>query len=92
MAERKYYRTKQLAALLQVNEMTIRRWVREGKLASKRAGHAILIPESAVDRFIDGMEQESKSAKTKELLRAAGLGPKSAIDKLAAKIVGACNG
>ena len=42
MADERWYTTRQVAELLQVDEQTVRRWLREGRLSgvqlSRRAG------------------------------------------------------
>ncbi|NBS52792.1 MAG: DNA-binding protein [Spartobacteria bacterium] len=48
-----HYSPKQLADLLSVSPMTISRMVKAGKFEVVRCGHRVIIPESAVLRYLD---------------------------------------
>jgi len=53
IAGNKYYKTDELAKMLEVHRDTVRRWIREGKIKTKRIGKAYLIPERELLRLIE---------------------------------------
>lgn len=59
--ENKLHSVKSLALLSGVSELTIRNWIKEGKIQAKKIGGKILIEQT---QFADGLE-EVKSLKYK---------------------------
>ncbi len=57
-----HYSPKQIADLLGVSLMTISRMVKAGKFEIVRCGGRVLIPESAVRRFLDANRIRGKDA------------------------------
>lgn len=49
---RKYYGSKELADILNVNVETIRRWVKSGKMKARKVGRSYYIPIEAVDKML----------------------------------------
>ncbi len=49
---------KQVAELLQLHEMTIRRYIRAGKLEAVRVGRRIRVPRTAVEKMMDPQVEE----------------------------------
>jgi excisionase family DNA binding protein len=47
-----YITPGQAAELLRVNERTVRRWIREGKLSARRFGRLLRIPKSDLEAQI----------------------------------------
>ena len=48
----KYYTPEQVAALLQVNQITVRRWLRSGKLKGSRLGARLWrVSQKQLDEF-----------------------------------------
>jgi len=60
-AENKLHSVKSLASLSGVSEITVRNWIREGKIQAKKIGGRILIEQT---QFAEGLE-EVKSLKYK---------------------------
>ncbi|MFV8346207.1 helix-turn-helix domain-containing protein [Flavobacterium sp. ZB4P13] len=60
-AENKLYSVKSLASLSGVSELTVRNWIREGKIQAKRIGRRLFIEQT---QFAKGLE-EVKSLKYK---------------------------
>jgi len=60
-AENKLHSVKSLASLSGVSELTVRNWIREGKIQAKKIGGRILIEQT---QFAEGLE-EVKSLKYK---------------------------
>jgi len=49
----KYYTPEQVAALLQVNQITVRRWLRSGKLKGSRLGARLWrVSQKQLDEFL----------------------------------------
>lgn len=53
IAGKKYYKTVEIAKMLEVHVDTVRRWIREGKLKTKKIGRAYLVSENEILKFID---------------------------------------
>jgi excisionase family DNA binding protein len=53
IAGTKYYKTDEIAKMLEVHVDTVRRWIREGKLKTKKIGRAYLIPEKELLKLIE---------------------------------------
>lgn len=51
---------QEVAALLRVDEATVRRWLRDGELVGLRVGRAWRIPESELQVFLAGRSQEEE--------------------------------
>jgi excisionase family DNA binding protein len=60
-AENKLHSVKSLASLSGVSELTVRNWIKEGKIQAKKMGGRILIEQT---QFANGLE-EVKSLKYK---------------------------
>jgi len=63
---REWYTVAQVAALVQVNEETVRRWIREGELPVLNVGKGKLRPDYRIrrtdlDDFIAGRHGSAKS-------------------------------
>ena len=54
IAGKKYYTTGETAKLLQMNERTIREWVKAGKLKATKPGRSYFISEEAISELING--------------------------------------
>jgi len=54
IAGKKYYTVEETAALLQMNERTIRQWIKSGKLKASKPGRAYLISEETIRNLIEG--------------------------------------
>jgi excisionase family DNA binding protein len=54
IAGKKYYTTTETAKLLQMNERTIREWVKTGKLKATKPGRSYFISEAAISELING--------------------------------------
>ena len=52
-----YLMTGQAASCLHVNRLTIRRWVKAGKLSGEVIGHLTLIPRADVERLAKDRER-----------------------------------
>lgn len=50
----KMYTVKQVANALGMAEITIRQWIQQGKLDSVKIGNSRRIPESAVNKILEG--------------------------------------
>lgn len=48
----KVYTIQEVANLFRVNEMTIRRWITQGKIQAYRVGHRYLINESEIKKLL----------------------------------------
>jgi excisionase family DNA binding protein len=57
-----YYTVFQAAIILKVHPLTIRRYIRDGKLKAVRAGGNIRIAVSDLKDFIAGFETQAKSS------------------------------
>jgi len=53
IAGKKYYTTGEAAKLLQMNERTIREWIKTGKLKATKPGRSYFISEDAIRALID---------------------------------------
>lgn len=53
IAGKKFYSTGEAAKLLQMNERTIREWIKTGKLKATKPGRAYFISEDAIRALID---------------------------------------
>ena len=54
IAGKKYYTTGEAAKLLQMNERTIREWIKTGKLKATKPGRSYFISEDAISELING--------------------------------------
>jgi excisionase family DNA binding protein len=52
------YSTQDVARILQVDNMTVRRYVKSGKLKKLPTGGAVRISHKELDRFINGSNDE----------------------------------
>jgi excisionase family DNA binding protein len=59
-----YYTIENLVRRLQLSDATIRRYIKDGKLESKKIGKQHRIPKSAVEKFIN---EQDRRAKTKQI-------------------------
>jgi excisionase family DNA binding protein len=50
----KFYTIPEMAELLHVNHLTIRNWIKKGRIRSQRIGRPILISEHHLKEFLDG--------------------------------------
>ena len=48
---------KAVAQMIGVNEQTVYRWAREGRLRSVRVGGRVLFPDSALEEFMERREE-----------------------------------
>ncbi len=48
---------------LKIGQSTLRRWIREGKLAVVRLGRRVLIRPETLDEFINGLSERRTSEK-----------------------------
>lgn len=55
-----YYTTKQLSFILKVHQLTIRRYIREKKLAAIKVGGAVRITEEALQKFQKSYTADAK--------------------------------
>jgi excisionase family DNA binding protein len=53
MEQSKFYRLSQIAEMLQLNEQTVRKYVREGKLKAARFGREYRVSESDLNAFYE---------------------------------------
>ena len=60
---------KQVAELLQLHEMTIRRYIRSGKLEAVRVGRRIRVPRAAVEAMLTLQVEKSAPAVEASMLR-----------------------
>ena len=44
---------KEIAAMLKVHEGTVRRWIRNGKLASVKVGESVRVTNAEFQRFVN---------------------------------------
>ena len=55
-----YYSPKEVAALLGMSAITIRQWIREGRLIGKKIGPKLIrVPGHAVNAMLDGLGGEN---------------------------------
>lgn len=52
-----YYSIAELVKLLKISDSTVRRYIREGKLKSKKIGKQHRITEKSVKNFIDSQNE-----------------------------------
>lgn len=69
MTEESFLTVNQAAIILKVHPLSIRRYIKEGKLAAIKAAGLVRIPQSALDNF--GKEITGSSSLTKRSVRAA---------------------
>ena len=63
---------REVAELLQLHEVTIRRYIRDGKLEAVRIGRRIRVPRAAVEEMMSPqMEEEFSSVEAAAMLREA---------------------
>jgi len=55
MVER-FYRTREVAKLLNISVSGVKKWIREGKIRAVRVGRFWMIPESEVRRILSGIK------------------------------------
>ena len=58
----KFYTIAELEGILKLSDVTIRRYIKSGKLESQKIGRYYRIPEASVKAFLDaqGKQQETK--------------------------------
>jgi len=58
MAHERWFTTRQIADLLQVDEQTIRRWLRDGRVIGRNFGGKVgwRVRESDLNAFLEGDE------------------------------------
>jgi len=54
------YSAQDVATILQVDEMTVRRYIKSKKLKKLPTGGAIRVSHKELDRFINGSDDEAK--------------------------------
>ena len=59
----RFYYLDDLAAKFQVNERTVRRWIKSGKLSAMKWGGRWLIAESDIEEFIEQRLNTSSTVK-----------------------------
>lgn len=65
--DKMFYRPKELAKAISVPENTIRYWARTGQLASKKVGHAVLIPAAEFERLTAGHDRTSPAPSSERI-------------------------
>lgn len=60
MSEPKFYTVKEFAEILKVNEVLIHEWSMEGILKCIKIGGIIRIPESELERLLNGLKSKNK--------------------------------
>lgn len=65
MAEDILYSIKQVAVLLKVHPLTVRRYIREGQLKAVRIGGNVRVPQSYIDAFTENILPTSYSITSK---------------------------
>ncbi len=56
---RQFYRVDEVARLLGVTDQTIRNWIREDKIASRRIGRPHMIPLAEIARLLGTSHEEA---------------------------------
>lgn len=57
-----YYSVNQTAFLLKIHPLTVRRYLRDGKLKALRAGGAVRVAKSDIDKFLQTFVPYSRTA------------------------------
>lgn len=57
-----YYSVNQAAFLLKIHPLTVRRYLKEGKLKALRAGGAVRVAKSDIDKFLQTFVPHSRTA------------------------------
>lgn len=65
MADDVLFSVSQVAILLKVHSLTIRRYIKEGKLRAVKLGGNVRIPQSSIDAFSQNIYPTSYSLKDK---------------------------
>lgn len=52
MIEEKYYSIKEVSKILKVAYLTVYRWIKDGKLATDKAGKQYRIRKTVLDEFV----------------------------------------
>lgn len=55
-----FYRVKQIAERFQVSDLTIRRYIKAGKLGASKIGKNLRISESDLERFLSKAKSSAK--------------------------------
>jgi len=59
-----FYTIAEIKDLLKVSDATIRRYIRAGKLESRRIGNQHRITEASVNKFLDGQDKLKENTST----------------------------
>ena len=57
-----FYTIAEIKGLLKVSDSTIRRYIRSGKLETRRVGNQHRITETSVNKFLDGQDKPKGNA------------------------------
>lgn len=55
------YRVSEVAGMLNISRVAVRKWIKDGKLKARRVGKLWMIPESELRRFLGGKPSEVRA-------------------------------
>jgi excisionase family DNA binding protein len=85
MDEDVLYSASQVALILKVHQLTVRRYIKEGKLKAVKVGGNIRIPRSSLDAFSQNIYPTSYSMRSQQRSEVASFTPDDAIFRLKGK-------